>query len=245
MRRRDTRGSVTLARALSKLGISSRAVARTLVLDGRVRVNGAKIRDPDRWVVPSRDRIVLDGEAARPRCRVYYVMNKPPGVVTTRSDEKQRRTVYDLLPPGIGWVFPVGRLDKETSGLLFFTNDTRFGDRVTNPLDKIPKCYAARLDRRLAERDRERLQSGMRLEDGAPCRPARVKIRPEDPTVCEITIVEGKNRQVRRMFEQIGYVVVTLKRLSIGSLRLGGLSEGEVRRLPPRDVIRVMENYAE
>jgi 23S rRNA pseudouridine2605 synthase len=102
----------------------------------------------------------------RPRAHLYFAMNKPSGVVTTRSDELQRRTVYKCLPPSAGWLFPVGRLDKETSGLLLCANDTRLGERFTNLLEDVPKTYAAKLDRKLAERDRERLQSGVRMNDG-------------------------------------------------------------------------------
>ena len=240
-RKGNVRARITLARALSKFGVSSRTLARALILGGRVRLNGRPVRTPDVWVDPQRDTILINGKPLRRRAHVYVMMNKPAGVTTTRSDELQRRTVYDYLPGGSGWLFPVGRLDKDTSGLLLFTNDTRFGERVTNPLRKTPKTYAVQLDRSLTDADREHLQSGLSMKDGTTFFPATVTLRSRDPMKCEITIVEGKNRQVRRMFDDLGYTVLALKRLSIGLLGLGSLPEGKVRRLSQDEVAQVLQ----
>ena len=240
-RKGNVRGRITLARVLSKFGVSSRSLARRLVVNGRVRLNGRAVRTPDTWVDPQRDTILIDGKPLRQRAHVYVMMNKPTGVMTTRSDELQRRTVYDYLPGGSGWLFPVGRLDKDTSGLLLFTDDTRFGERVTNPLTQTPKTYAVQLDRSLTAPDRGHLQSELQMKDGTSFLPATAILRSQDPTRCEITIVEGKNRQVRRMFDHLGYKVLGLKRLSIGSLRLGSLPEGEVRKLSRDEVAQVLQ----
>jgi pseudouridine synthase len=163
------------------------------------------------------------------------MMHKPRGVVTTRSDERGRRTVYDLLPKSLPRVFPLGRLDKDSSGLLLFTNDTRFGERITNPLGMTPKCYSVELDRPLREKDRAAFARGLRLEDGTRCRPARVE-HGGAPASYLITITEGKNRQVRRMCASLGYAVRVLERVGIGTVRLGSLPEGGVRSLTPGEV---------
>jgi len=143
--------------------------------------------------------------------------------------------VYDLLPKNLPWLFPVGRLDKETSGLLLLTNDTRFGDRVTNPMDDVPKTYEVVLDRALSENDLRTLESPMQLGDGTQLKPARVLLRSEEKHLYEVTITEGKNRQIRRMFHQLGYKVLALKRVRIGSIELGRLKEGELRPLTQRE----------
>ena len=228
---RQGKNQVTLARALSKLGIASRAQARMLIRQGKISVNRKTVRSPLVWVDPREDRILLAGKTAQKAERVYLALHKPPGFVTTRSDEMGRKTVYHLLPEGLAWVFPVGRLDKESSGLLLLTNDTRFGESVTSPTSKIPKVYVVQFDRPLQEADRMRMESGMTLSDGTRTLTANVSISSNDPATCEITLREGKNRQIRRMGEELGYGVVSLKRVSIGSIRLGNLGEGEVRSL--------------
>jgi len=230
-RARQGRNQVTLARALSKLGIASRVQAQALIRDGKISVNGRIVRSPLVWVDPREDRISLAGKPVQKTERVYLALHKPCGVVTTRSDERGRKTVYDLLPEGLDWVFPVGRLDKESSGLLLLTNDTRFGESVTNPTLKIQKVYAVQLDRALQEADRKRMESGMTLSDGTRTLPASVSVSTSDLATCEITLREGKNRQIRRMGKELGYEVVSLKRVSIGAIRLGNLKEGEIRSL--------------
>jgi 23S rRNA pseudouridine2605 synthase len=226
---------VSLARLLSKFGVTSRTQAAAAIAGGRVSVNGAVVRSPDRWVDPRTDRVMLDGRLLRSRTHVYYAMHKPAGVVTTRSDERGRATVYDLLPPGAPWVFPVGRLDKETSGLLVLTNDTRLGEHLTDPGRHVPKTYLVCCDRPLAVPHRREMEKGMEVDRGERLLPAVIAPSP-DGNACEVTIREGKNRQVRRMFESFGYTVITLHRTRIGSLSLGTLAAGEVRPLLPREV---------
>ena len=228
---RQGKHQITLARALSKLGVASRAQARALIREGKISVNRKIVRSPELWVDPQEDRISLSGSTVRKAEQVYLALHKPPGFVTTRSDEKGRKTVYDLLPKGLDWVFPVGRLDKESSGLLLLTNDTRFGENLTSPASRIPKVYVVQFDRPLQEADCKRMESGMTLSDGTLTLPARVRVSTGDPSACEITLREGKNRQIRRMGEELGYKVVTLNRVSIGDIRLENLKEGEVRPL--------------
>jgi 23S rRNA pseudouridine2605 synthase len=232
---RSTRAHVSLARLLSKFGHGSRSQAAAAISEGRVTVNAVVVRFPERWVDPRRDRVTLDGRVLRAQAPLYLVMHKPAGLVTTRSDERGRRTVYDLLPANSPWVFPVGRLDKETSGFLLFTNDTRFGETITNPESGVSKTYVARIDRPLEETHRKQMEEGMHTDRGDRFLPARVLPDPER-TMCEVTLREGRNRQVRKMFEEFGYTIVALHRSRIGPLTFDGLAPGEVRPLRSSEV---------
>jgi pseudouridine synthase len=227
---------VTLARALSKLGHTSRAQARSLVESGRVSVDGRTVRDPDRWIDLRSARVGVDGGPVGKKRHVYLAMHKPAGYVTTRRDERSRATVYDLLGDMRDWVFPVGRLDRETSGLLLFTNDTAFGEALTNPDARVPKTYLVRLDRPLGDADARRMKTGMELGDGTRLRPATIARRAGSPLELELTIGEGKNRQIRRMCAALGYGVAALHRIRIGSLALGALPEGKTRALGRAEV---------
>lgn len=223
------RRDVSLARALSKLGYCSRSGAEALIRSGTVSVNGRKILDPSFRVSPSLDVLRVSGKGISMRSRLYIMMNKPPGCVTTRSDEKGRSSVYGILGGIREWVFPVGRLDKESRGLLLFTNDTQFGETLTNPASHVPKTYRVRTDRPVSDEHLRVLSGGMLLRGGR-LKPALAARREGDCWI-ELTITEGKNRQVRRMCEALGYRVLELIRIRIGGLALGDLKEGEWRYL--------------
>jgi len=217
----------TLDRVISKAGIASRTEAAALVARGRVKVNGKIIRDAEHWIDIDRDRVLLDGKPLREKERVHLLLYKPKGYLTTNRDPEGRPTVYSLLNGVEGYVFPVGRLDQDTSGLLIMTNDSDLAERLTNPDYKAAKTYLVKTATLLTDEQLETLRQGVELKDG-PTRPANV-VRIRDSslrTFLEITITEGRNRQVRRMVEAIGSKVLKLVRTSIGPLRIGDLPIG-------------------
>lgn len=226
-----------LERILSKMGVCSRSEGRALVRAGRVRVNGVVIVDPDAWFDPEQDEIAVDGRVVGARQQLYYALHKPRGYITSRTDPAGRLTVYALLGSIGAWVVPVGRLDLDTSGLLLFTNDTQFADLVTSPDSHVPKTYRVECTPRLEATAFERLRRGVELSDG-PTRPALVtELAHRGPkSRFEITITEGRNRQVRRMVKEVGAKVEKLARTSIGPLALGDLASGAVRQLTTPEV---------
>jgi 23S rRNA pseudouridine2605 synthase len=222
----------TIDRVLSKAGLGSRAEARQWIAAGRVSVNGKKVQSPDTWIDLARDRVAFDGRPVTARPKIYLLLYKPKGYLTTYKDPQGRPTVYDLLPDLEDWLFPAGRLDLDTSGLLIMTNDTQFGDRVTSPESKVAKTYLVKANALLSEEQLDRLRGGIELADG-PTRPASVK-RVRDSarhTFFEITITEGRNRQVRRMVEALGAKVLKLVRIRIGQIEIGSLEIGKYRKL--------------
>jgi pseudouridine synthase len=223
----------TIERVLSKAGVGSRTEARSWIARGRVQVNGRVVRDPDAWVDLERDRVSFDGKPLRSRERIYLLMYKPKGYLTTYRDPQGRPTIYDLLPEGTPYVSPVGRLDLDTSGLLILTNDTQLAERLTNPDYHVPKTYLVKASRHLADDDLDALRRGLELRDG-PTRPAAVTRLRE--AVFEITITEGRNRQVRRMVEALDAKVLKLVRVAIGPLRIGKMQIGSVRELTDAEV---------
>jgi pseudouridine synthase len=227
----------TLERVLSKAGVGSRTEARKWISDGRVRVNGRPVTDPDQWIDLQRDRVSFDGKPLRKTEKTYLLLYKPKGYLTTYRDPQGRRTIYDLLPDRDRYLFPVGRLDLETSGLLILTNDTAFAERLTNPDYKVPKTYLVKASKHLSDEQLDQLRHGVILRDG-PTRPARVqRIRESGgKTVFEITISEGRNRQVRRMVEVLDAKVLKLVRVAIGPIRIGDLQVGKARALTAPEV---------
>jgi len=212
--------------------MGSRTEARSWIGAGRVRVNGRVVQDPDRWVDLERDRITLDGKPLRKAAKTYVLLYKPKGYLTTYRDPEGRPTVYDLVDDVGAWLAPVGRLDLETSGLLLLTNDTDFAERVMNPDHKVTKTYLVKAATRLSEEQLDQLRCSVQLSDG-PTKPAEVR-RIRDGakhTFLELTITEGRNRQVRRMLEAVGSKVLKLVRTAIGPIRIEDLPIGKWRRL--------------
>jgi pseudouridine synthase len=230
----------TLERVLSKAGLGSRTDARSWIGAGRVSVNGRVIQTPDHWVDLERDRVALDGKPVAQQKKIYVLLYKPTGYITTYRDPEGRPTVYDLLTDLDGWVAPVGRLDLDTSGLLILTNDNQFADLVMSPEHKIPKTYLVKTGSVLSDESLDALRNGVELSDGLT-RPALVtRVRDSaTATFLEITITEGRNRQVRRMIEAVGSRVRKLVRVAIGPLRIGDLPIGKWRLLTPAEVRRI------
>jgi len=228
----------TLERVLSKAGVGSRSEARRWVAAGRVEVNGSVIRDPDHWVDLELDRVSFDGEPLASAERIYLLMHKPVGYLTTYRDPEGRPTVYELLPDLGQYLFPVGRLDLDTSGLLIMTNDAQLAERMTNPDYHVPKTYAVKASMPLGDEQLELLRKGIELRDGTT-RPAIVTRL--NPRSFEITITEGRNRQVRRMVEALGAKVEKLTRIAIGSIRLGEMASGAVRELTSDELRALVE----
>jgi len=204
-----------------------------LVLEGRVRVNGRAVLDPGSVAAPH-DRILVDGKALSKKEKRYIVLNKPAGYVTTRHDERGRKTVYDLLDTRGGWVIPVGRLDRDSEGLLIFTNDTSFANRLTDPRYRVLRTYRAMVAGAIDSEDMERMRRGMDIGRGETAHTAKVKIIGQDhsSTWVEITLTEGKNREIRRLFEALGKPVMRLIRTRFGPFRLGALAPGEWENVP-------------
>jgi pseudouridine synthase len=227
----------TLERVLSKAGLGSRTEARSWIHAGRVTVNGKATLNPDQWVDMQRDKVRFDGKPLETRERVYVLLYKPAGYLTTYKDPKGRPTVYDLVK-GVGtFLSPVGRLDLDTSGLLLMTNDNRLAERVTNPESHVPKTYLVTASPALSDEQLQRLRDGLELSDG-PTRPAQVtRVRDsETSTDFEIVLTEGRNRQVRRMVEALDAKVLELVRIKVGPLTIGRLPVGKWRLLTAAEV---------
>jgi 23S rRNA pseudouridine2605 synthase len=235
------KGPLSLARALSKFGVCSRSEAKRRILEGRVELNGAVCRSPELRIDARRDRVRVDGVPASDHvARVVIALHKPTGCVTTRHDPAGRPTVYDLLGDHEGYVFPVGRLDQDSSGLLVFTNDHRLGHRLTDPGHHVPKAYHVRVQGVPSDEALAALRRGVVLPpENVATKPARVKVlgaRREGGTWLEIVLGEGRNRQVRRMCSAVGHEVEELVRVRIGALDLAGLAPGEWRTLAPEEI---------
>jgi 23S rRNA pseudouridine2605 synthase len=227
---------VRLAKFLAQAGVASRRAAEEIIRDGRVSVGGSVVTHPARDVGPG-DEVALDGAPVAPETElVVYMVNKPPGVVSTVRDTHGRPTVVSLVPTGLR-LYPVGRLDSDTTGLILLTNDGELAHRLTHPSFEVPKTYLAQVSHTpVREPVLRTLRAGVELEDGRTA-PARVRRLGRDSL--EITIHEGRKRQVKRMCEAVGHPVKRLTRVRFGPLELGGLGEGEHRRLTDAEVRRL------
>ena len=232
----------TLERVLSKAGLGSRTDARKWIGAGRVKVNGKLVQTPDLWVDLERDRVTLDDRPVRPAKKIYLLLHKPTGYLTTYKDPEGRPTVYDLLSDLGHWVVPVGRLDLDTSGLLLLTNDTQFAEQVMNPDFKVPKTYLVKASTPLNDDQLNRLRSGVELNDG-PTQSAEVSRVASFEKSITVTIREGRNRQIRRMLEAVDSKVVELVRTHIGPVAIGDLPIGTYRALQAEEVLALRSKH--
>jgi 23S rRNA pseudouridine2605 synthase len=227
--------NVGLARALSKLGYCSRSHAAELIRAGQVKLNGAVRRDPETPTHPGKDRIEVNNAPLAAREKIYLMLNKPRGAVTSASDEKGRETVYAYLPKNLPWLAPVGRLDKASEGLLLLTNDSEWAARITAPETHLDKTYHVQINRLPDLAMLLHLREGIRMDDGGFLRvkAARHLRRGERNSWLEIILDEGKNRQIRRLLDHYHLEVLRLVRVAIGPLALGQLQKGATRALTP------------
>lgn len=239
---------IGLARALSKLGYCSRSEAAELIRSGRVQLNGSVRRDPEFRVDLLRDRISVEGRPIEAHRKIYLIMNKPRGLVTTASDEKGRETVYSLFGEknDMCWVAPIGRLDKASEGLLLLTNDSEWGALIASPEAHLEKTYHVQIGTIADEKVVKSLTSGVRTGDGDFLRALRVRILRSGEKNCwlEIVLDEGKNRHIRRMLQAMGIEVLRLVRVAVGPLQLGELPKGAFRSLTEtekRDLDQAMQ----
>lgn len=237
-----------LQKVLAHAGVASRRHCEELIVQGSVQVNGKVVRELGTRVDPSVDRITLNGRAIRIEQHVYLMLYKPTGVITSVSDPRGRRVVTDLLTGIKERVYPVGRLDYDTSGLLLLTNDGELANRLAHPSYEIDKVYRAWV-RGVPSPDKiKRLATGIRLEDGmtSPGEARLLKTAPgQDKALVELTIHEGRNRQVRRMCEAIGHPVLSLERIRLGFLTLEGLQLGQYRPLTSTEVERLKQGLVQ
>ncbi len=227
-----------LQKVLAKAGVASRRKSEELIKNGKVKVNGQVVTKLGTKVNPYKDKIEIMGkEIPKRENPVYLLLNKPKGYITTVKDTHGRKTVMDLIPKGFGRLFPVGRLDAQTKGLLILTNDGELTYKLTHPKHKIKKKYLVTINGIISKEALRALSNGIILEDGKTA-PAEVKVihQGKGISVVAITIHEGKNRQIRRMFDAVGYPVVELERISFAFLNLDGVPRGKYKKLTPKEV---------
>lgn len=222
---------------LAECGVASRRNCDKLILEGLVTING-KVCSLGADVDENTDVILVDGKRINSIKKYsYYMMNKPKGYVCTVKDDKDRKTVMDLLPPSVGRVFPVGRLDYDSEGLLLFTNDGDFCNRLLHPSNEIPKTYLVKIEGSLEDSSLDKLRKGV-IIDGVKTKKCNIRIVDETKTFTKyhVTVTEGRNREIRKMFLTQGKEVKFLKRIKIGDLRLGSLNRGDVRKLTSEEI---------
>lgn len=231
------RKPMRLQRFIAVCGSASRRKAEQLIIDGKVEVNGHKA-EIGMSVIPGKDKVVVDGvQIAMPRGKVYIALNKPRGYVTTMSDELGRRCITELIKDVGTRVFPVGRLDKDSEGLLLLTDDGNFANAMTHPSRHVPKIYHVSVRPAITEDKLVKIETGIEL-DGVLTAPAKAQVLHQypDKSVIEIILYEGRNREIRRMCEQLGLEVARLSRVGVGNVKLGGLKSGTWRELSEREV---------
>lgn len=221
---------------LAQCGIASRRDCDRLISEGRVSINGkpAELGDD----VAEEDNVKVDGKPVAPKKNEYYILHKPKGYLCTVSDDKGRKTVMDIIGGNVGRIYPVGRLDYDSEGLLILTTDGELAQHLTHPSNEVPKTYLVKVEGRLTETDLNPIRSGVEIEGGYVTKKCRAHIveTNKDYTKVEMTLREGKNREIRKMFAAIGRDVMLLKRTKIGELTLRGLDRGAFRKLTPAEV---------
>ncbi len=245
-----------LNKYIASTGICSRRKADELILAGRVRVNDKKIEELG-FYVREKDRVYVDDKLVKPQKLEYYKFYKPAGYITTTEDEKGRKTIYDIIPPELKFLKPVGRLDKESTGLIILTNDGEFINEMTHPSIKVPKVYMVTINGKFTPDDAEKMLNGIEIETDsgekkiAYAETLPVEINPKSSLI-QVVLYQGINRQIRKMFAKLGYQVEHLKRIQHATLTIEGLKKGQVKAIKPKQVkelkayiAKIKREYAE
>jgi 23S rRNA pseudouridine2605 synthase len=232
---------LTVDRLLSKLGIASRGTSQEWTRAGRVRINGRVVRNPDTWVSWPTDSVLIDDQPIQESVKRFFLFHKPKGVITTHSDEKGRKTIFDVLPPDLGYLHAVGRLDQATSGLLLLTNDTALSSFLTDPTSTVMRTYLVSVRGALTEAQATEATVGV-VEGGERLQCHTVKIQKSSgrESHLEVILTQGKNREIRRLFKALGHEVTRLRRIQYGPFMLDDLPSGEWREIPIEDVRQVL-----
>lgn len=236
-----TDGKVRLQKYLAECGVASRRKSEELIEQGKVKVNGNKASIGDK-INPKRDTVTVNGKKIiKQKNCTYILLHKPRGFITTMSDEMDRKCVAELIKDVPGRVYPVGRLDRDSEGMLLFTNDGEFANAMTHPTRHVPKTYRVTVRPTITEEQITKLTTGVMVDDRMTA-PAEVRVitKQEGRVVLEIILYEGRNRQIRKMCEEVGLEVARLKRTAIGSIKLGMLKQGAYRELTEDEVRKLM-----
>lgn len=231
----------TVDRLLSKLGVASRSTSQEWIRAGRVQVNGRVIRDPATWVLWPKDALSVDEKPIKDSAKRFILFHKPKGVITTHSDEKDRKTIFDVLPPDLGYLHAVGRLDQATSGLLLLTNDSTLSSYLTDPGHKVMRTYLVSVRGEFTEDQAKEATVGV-VEEGERLHCHSVKIQKSSgrESHLEVVLVQGKNREIRRLFKALGHEVTRLRRIQYGPFKLEELAPGAWREIPIADVRKTL-----
>lgn len=232
---------LTVDRLLSKRGIASRGTSQEWIRAGRVRINGRVIRDPATWVLWPKDAVSVDDQPIQDSVKRFILFHKPKGVITTHSDEKGRRTIFDVLPADLGYLHAVGRLDQATSGLLLLTNDSALSSLLTDPAHKVMRTYLVSVRGEFTEAETKGAIAGV-VEGGEHLQCHTVKIQKSSgrESHLEVVLVQGKNREIRRLFQALGHEVTRLRRIQYGPFKLEDLPSGRWREIPIQDVKKAL-----
>jgi 23S rRNA pseudouridine2605 synthase len=232
---------LTVDRLLSKLGIASRGTSQEWVRAGRVRINGRVVRDPATWVLWPKDAVLIDDQPIQDSAKRFVLFHKPKGVITTHSDDKGRKTIFDVLPADLGYLHAVGRLDQATSGLLLLTNDSVLSSYLTDPVHKVMRTYLVSVRGEFTEAQAKEATVGV-VEEGERLQCHSVKIQKTSgrESHLEVVLVQGKNREIRRLFKALGHEVTRLRRIQYGPFKLEDLPSGKWREIPIDDVRKAL-----
>ena len=232
---------LTVDRLLSKLGIASRGTSQEWICAGRVRINGRVVRDPATWVLWPKDTISVDDQPIQDSVKRFFLFHKPKGVITTHSDENGRKTIFDLLPSDLGYLHAVGRLDQATSGLLLLTNDSALSSFLTDPTHKVMRTYLVSVRGEFTVTQATEATAGV-LDGGERLQCHSVKIQKNSgrESHLEVVLIQGKNREIRRLFKSLGHEVTRLRRIQYGPFKLEDLSPGAWHEMPIEDVRKAL-----